>query len=73
MYVVSLYYVHMFSHHIVSKMWYIYTMEYYSAINLTCHRGLISKVHKELKMIDFRKPNNPIKMGHNDKQKILNW
>jgi len=74
----------------IQKMWYIYTMEYYSAIknndfsfckakdtvvrtkqqptnwkkiftNPTADRGLISKIYKELKKLDRRETNNPIK------------
>ena len=31
--------------------------------NPTCDRGLISKIYKELKKVDSREPNNPIKNG----------
>ena len=34
-------------------------------------RGLISNIHKELKRVDSRKSNNPIKMGLRAKQRIL--
>jgi hypothetical protein len=30
-------------------------------INSTSHRGLISNTYKELKKLEFREPNNPIK------------
>jgi hypothetical protein len=33
--------------------------------------GLISNIYKEPKKMDSRKPNNPIKMGHRAKQRIL--
>ena len=35
-------------------------------------RGLISNIYKQLKELDSRKPNNTIKMGFRDKQRILN-
>jgi hypothetical protein len=35
-------------------------------------RELISNIYKELKKLDSRKPNNPIKNGSRDKQRILN-
>jgi hypothetical protein len=42
-------------------------------INPTSDRGLISNIFKELKKLDSRQPNNPIKkMGNKAKQKILN-
>jgi hypothetical protein len=31
--------------------------------NLTYDRGLISNIHKELKKVNSREPNNPIKNG----------
>ena len=31
--------------------------------NPTCDRGLISNIYKELKKLDSREPNNPIKNG----------
>ena len=34
-------------------------------------RRLISNIYKELKKMDSRKSNNPIKMGYIDKQRIL--
>jgi hypothetical protein len=40
--------------------------------NPTPHRGLISNIYKELKKLDSREPNNPIKMGCRAKQRILN-
>jgi hypothetical protein len=36
------------------------------------YRGLISNINKELKKLDSRKSNNPIKMGYRAKQRILN-
>jgi hypothetical protein len=36
------------------------------------HRGLISNIYKELKKLDSRNSNNPIKMGYRAKQRILN-
>jgi hypothetical protein len=35
-------------------------------------RGLISNMYKELKKLDSRKSNHPIKMGYSSKQRILN-
>jgi hypothetical protein len=39
--------------------------------NLTSDRGLISNIDKELKKLDSREPNNPIKIGHRAKQRSL--
>jgi hypothetical protein len=36
-------------------------------------RGLISNIYIELKKLDSRNSNNPIKMGYRGKQRILNW
>ena len=41
-------------------------------INPKSDRGLISNIYKELKKLDSREPNNPIKMGYRAKQRILN-
>jgi hypothetical protein len=35
-------------------------------------RGLISNIYKELKKLDSRNSNNPLKMGYRAKQRILN-
>jgi hypothetical protein len=40
--------------------------------NPTSDRGLISNIHKELKKLDSREPNNLIKMGNRAKQRMLN-
>ena len=34
--------------------------------------GLISNIYKELKKLDSRNSNNPLKMGYRAKQRILN-
>jgi hypothetical protein len=36
--------------------------------NSISNRGLISNIHKVLKKLDSREPNNPIKMGYRAKQ-----
>jgi hypothetical protein len=41
--------------------------------NPTSNRVLISNMYKELKMLDYRESNNPIKMGCRAKQIVLNW
>jgi hypothetical protein len=42
--------------------------------NPASDRGLTFNIYKELKKLDYRKPNNPIlKMVYGAKQKILNW
>jgi hypothetical protein len=40
--------------------------------NSKSDRGLISNIYKELKKLDSRNSNNPIKMGYRYKQRILN-
>ena len=35
-------------------------------------RGLISNIYREVKNLDSRNSNNPIKMGYRAKQRILN-
>jgi len=39
--------------------------------NHTFDRGLISKIYKELKKLDFREPNNPIKKWDTELNKDL--
>jgi hypothetical protein len=41
-------------------------------INPTSDRGLIFNIYKELKKLDSREPNNPIKLGYRAKQRIFN-
>ena len=44
-----------------------------SYTNPTSDRRLISKINKELRKLDSRKPNNPTKkIGYRAKQRILN-
>ena len=40
--------------------------------NPTSDRGIISNIYKELKKLDSRETNNPVKMGYRGKQRILN-
>ena len=37
----------------------------------TSDRGVIAKIYKELKKVDSRKLNNPLKMGYRAKQRIF--
>jgi hypothetical protein len=41
--------------------------------NLTSDRVLVSIVYKELKKLDSREPNNPIKMWRTELNRILKW
>jgi len=41
--------------------------------NPTTDRGLISKIYKELKKLDCRETNNPIKNGVQSQTKIHSW
>jgi hypothetical protein len=40
--------------------------------NSTSHRRLLPNIYKELKKLDFRISNNPIKIGYRTKQRIFN-
>jgi hypothetical protein len=40
--------------------------------NPTSNSGLISKTYKELKKVDFREPNNPIKKWSTEVNRIFN-
>jgi hypothetical protein len=41
--------------------------------NPTSNRGLIFNIYKQLKKLDSREPNNPIKNGVQAKQRIFSW
>ena len=55
----------------IKKMWFMYTMEYYSAIRNDKYKGLASKIYKELIKLNTKETNNPIMKWAKDMNRNL--